>query len=112
MNYSMVLDFGAESVRALLVDVKTGEAIATAVEAYADGVIDERLPGTDNRLPPDWALQNPADWITGIERTLAKVLAQARIDPTTVGGIGIDFTSCTLLPTDGDGTPLCEMSVF
>src|SRR4029450_3074722 len=112
MNYSIGLDFGTESVRALLVDVQTGEAIATAVEAYADGVIDERLPGTDNPPPRDWALQNPADWMTGIERTLAKVQAQARVDPATVGGIGIDFTSCTLLPTDGDGTPLCERSAF
>ena len=112
MKYSIGLDFGTESVRALLVDVTSGETVATAVDAYADGVIDERLPGSDGRLPPDWALQNPADWLSGTERTIAKVLADARIDPATVGGIGIDFTSCTVLPTAADGTPLCEIAAF
>ena len=111
-SYSLGLDFGTESVRALLVDVTTGEVIATAVEAYGDGVIDERLPGSDTRLPPDWALQNPADWMTGIERTIGKVLADSGIDSGRVGGIGIDFTSCTVLPTAGDGTPLCEIAAF
>ncbi len=111
-TYSIGLDFGTESVRALLVDVATGEAVATAVEAYSDGVIDERLPGSTNRLPPDWALQNPADWLTGLERTIAAVLAQSRIDPSTVAGIGLDFTSCTVLPARADGTPLCEIPAF
>jgi len=111
-TYSIGLDFGTESVRALLVDVSTGEAVATAVESYAEGVIDERLPGTTSRLPPDWALQNPADWLTGLERTIAAVLAQSRIDPSAVAGIGLDFTSCTVLPAHADGTPLCELPAF
>ena len=68
--YAIGLDFGTESVRALLVDVASGETRGTAVERYQDGVIDERLPGTGERLPADWALQNPADWLTGLERTI------------------------------------------
>jgi L-ribulokinase len=111
-NYSIGLDFGTESVRALLVDVKTGEAVATAVETYADGVIDERLPGNIQRLPPDWALQNPADWMTGVERTIRKVIDDARVDAAAVVGIGVDFTSCTVLPTAADGTPLCQIGAF
>jgi L-ribulokinase len=111
-TYSIGLDFGTESVRALLVDVATGEAVATAVEPYADGVIDERVPGTGERLPPDWALQNPADWLTGVERTIVSVLAKSRINPTAVVGIGIDFTSCTVLPTTADGTPLCDIELL
>jgi L-ribulokinase len=103
------LDFGTESVRALLVDAASGETLATSVERYGDGVIDERLPGTRGRLPPDWALQNPADWLTGLEMTIAGVLARSRVDPGDVIGIGIDFTSCTVLPTAADGTPLCEI---
>src|SRR5262245_23412897 len=112
MKYSIGLDFGTESVRALLVDVRTGETVGTAVDTYADGVIDERLPGGGRRLPPDWALQNPADWLKGTERAIAKILAEARIDPAAIGGIGIDFTSCTVLPTAADGTPLCEVAAF
>jgi L-ribulokinase len=111
-TYSIGLDFGTESVRALMVDVATGETIATAVEPYADAVIDERLPGTGERLPPDWALQNPADWLTGLERTIASVLSRSRIDPGRVAGIGIDFTSCTVLPTTVAGIPLCELDAF
>jgi L-ribulokinase len=112
MKYSIGLDFGTESVRALLVDVDSGEVIATAVEPYADGVIDERLPGSRQRLPPDWALQNPADWMAGTARTIAAVLGESGVDPAAVGGIGVDFTSCTVLPTGGDGTPLCEVAAF
>lgn len=110
--YSIGLDFGTESVRALLVDVASGETIATAAEAYADGVIDERLPGTGERLPPDWALQNPADWLTGLERTIHAVLSQSRVEPSDVVGIGLDFTSCTVLPAASDGTPLCAIDEF
>src|SRR5688572_22061743 len=108
-EYSIGLDFGTESVRALLVDSATGKTVATAVEAYADGVIDEHLPGTGERLPSDWALQNPADWLTGLERTIRAVLAHARIDGADVAGIGIDFTSCTVLPTTAAAIPLCEV---
>lgn len=111
-TYSIGLDFGTESVRALLVDVTSGGAVATAVEPYGDAVIDERLPGTGERLPPDWALQNPADWLTGLERTITTVLSRSRIDTAAVVGIGIDFTSCTVLPTTADATPLCELEAF
>ena len=111
-TYSIGLDFGTESVRALLLNVASGEAVATAVEPYADAVIDERLPGTGEQLPPDWALQNPADWLIGTERTIVSILSQSRIDPAEVVGIGIDFTSCTVLPTTGDATPLCEIESF
>jgi L-ribulokinase len=111
-TYSIGLDFGTESVRALLVNVASGEAVATAVEPYADGVIDERLPGTGAQLPPDWALQNPADWLTGMERTIVSILSQSGIDPTAVVGIGIDFTSCTVLPTTADAAPLCDIESF
>jgi L-ribulokinase len=112
MPYSLGLDFGTESVRALLVDTRTGRTAATAVELYRDAVIDERLPGTGERLPPDWALQNPADWLTGLERTIHAVLGHSGINPPDLVGIGIDFTSCTVLPTAADGTPLCQLPEF
>jgi L-ribulokinase len=110
--YSIGLDFGTESVRALLVDAATGETIATSVRAYRDGVIDAHLPGRSERLPPDWALQNPADWLDGLEHTIRAVIAESGIDASRIAGLGVDFTSCTVLPTTADGVPLCEVEAF
>ncbi len=106
-KYTIGIDFGTESGRAVLVDVATGEEVATAVHPYVDGVIDEALPGSDTPLPPDWALQNPADYLGVVEVTIPAVLRQARVNPADVIGIGTDFTACTMLPTKADGTPLC-----
>jgi L-ribulokinase len=111
-RYGIGLDFGTESVRALLVNLADGATLATAVEPYADGVIDERLPASDIRLPPDWALQNPADWLNGLERAIRAVIAQGGVDRDAVAGIGVDFTACTVLPTASGGTPLCEIGTF
>lgn len=106
-KYTIGIDFGTESGRAVLVDVATGEEVATAVHQYVDGVIDESLPGTDSPLPPDWALQNPADYLGVVEVTIPAVLRQAGIDAADVIGVGTDFTACTMLPAKEDGTPLC-----
>ena len=106
-KYAIGVDFGTESGRAVLVDVATGEEVATAVHPYGDGVIDERLPGTDIRLPPDFALQNPADYLDVLKVTIPAVLQEAKVDAGDVVGVGTDFTACTMLPVDEEGTPLC-----
>src|SRR5689334_10214821 len=103
------IDFGTESVRSILVDVDGGDIIATAVSQFPDGVIDTRLPDSEVTLPSDWALQNPADWLTGLDATIGAVMASSKLTPESVIGLGIDFTSCTILPTTADGTPLCEL---
>jgi L-ribulokinase len=107
--YTIGVDFGTESGRALLVDVSNGREVASAVHAYGDGVIDQHLPGSDKPLPPDWALQNPFDYIEVFKQTIPAVLKQANVKPEEVVGIGIDFTACTMLPTKKDGTPLCGL---
>ena len=114
MKLAVGIDFGTESGRALLVDVATGRELAGAVHPYANGVIDERLPAPDGdvRLEPDWALQDPLDYLRTIQTTVPAVLAQAGADPADVVGIGIDFTACTMLPTTADGTPLCTIPEF
>jgi L-ribulokinase len=108
-RYVVGVDFGTESGRALLVDCADGRELATAVHTYRNGVIDERLPPPhdDVELEPDWALQDPEDYLRTFEHTVPAVLAEAGIEPSEVIGIGIDFTSCTMLPTTADGTPLC-----
>lgn len=111
-KYSVGIDFGTESARTVLVDLSNGEEVATAVFSYVDGVIDEKLPGTDIRLEPDWALQNPADYVRAVKVTVPQVLGESGVDGDDVIGIGIDFTSCTMLPTKLDGTPLCDLSEY
>ncbi len=110
--YTIGIDFGTESGRAVLVDVRDGREIATAVHPYPNGVIDHHLPGTNTPLPPDWALQDPLDYIEVLKVTVPAVLQQGGVDPAEVVGIGIDFTACTMLPTRADGTPLRALPEF
>jgi L-ribulokinase len=106
-KYAIGVDFGTESGRAVLVDVSDGREVATSVYAYANGVIDEKLPGTDIGLKPDWALQDPQDYLDVFKHTIPTVLRESGIDPVDVIGLGTDFTACTMLPVRKDGTPLC-----
>ncbi|MCS7220401.1 MAG: ribulokinase [Anaerolineae bacterium] len=111
-KYVIGIDFGTESGRALLVDVADGREIASHVHPYANGVIDEKLPGTDIRLEPDWALQDPNDYLEVFKRAVPAVLKESGVDPEDVIGLGIDFTACTMLPTKADGTPLCFLPEY
>ena len=76
-KYAIGVDFGTESGRAVLVDVADGREVATAVYPYSHGVIDEKLPipGKDIRLEPDWALQDPEDYIRTFQNTIPAVLS-------------------------------------
>ncbi len=109
-KYTVGIDFGTESARAVLIDVGTGQISATATCAYPHGVIDHALPGAEKRLPPDWALQHPRDWLEALEDILRRMAAGGH--PEDIIGVGIAFTSCTVLPTTADGTPLCVLPDF
>jgi L-ribulokinase len=113
-KYTVGVDFGTESGRAVLVQVATGRQIATAVYPYGHGVIDESLPvpAPQVRLEPDWALQDPDDYIRTFKRTIPGLLSQTGVDPADIIGVGIDFTACTMLPVAADGTPLCRLPEF
>ncbi|HYM90649.1 MAG TPA: ribulokinase [bacterium] len=104
-RHTIGIDFGTESARAVLVDVADGRVLSTASFPYPHGVLDRTLPGGLDRLPPDWALQHPDDWLRATEALLRAMAAAG--SPEDVVGIGIDFTSCTVLPATADGTPLC-----
>jgi L-ribulokinase len=104
------VDFGTLSGRAVVVRVRDGAELGTAVHDYRNGVIDRDLPATGEPLPPDWALQDPADYREVLRLAVPAAVADADIDPGQVIGIGTDFTACTVLPTLSDGTPLCEIA--
>ena len=61
-SYSIGIDFGTLSGRALLIDVETGEELASSVYEYPHGVMDRELP-CGKKLPQDWALQHPQDYL-------------------------------------------------
>ena len=106
-TYAIGIDFGTESGRVLVLDLLEGRQLAVAVVPYRNGVIDSALPGTAEQLPPDWALQDPEDWKRVVLEGVPEAVARAGIDPTKVVGLGVDFTSCTVLPVAEDATPLC-----
>jgi L-ribulokinase len=106
------VDFGTLSGRAVVVRVDDGAELGSAVTDYRHGVVDRRLPGSGRELPPDWALQVPADYLEVLRTAVPAALAAAGVDPAQVVGIGTDFTACTMVPTTDDGTPLCELAEF
>jgi L-ribulokinase len=113
-KYAVGIDYGTESGRAILVDVATGEELASAVYQYSNGVMVDHLPAPDDDvlLDSDWALQDPADYLRTIQETVPSLLRETGVEPSDVIGIGIDVTACTMLPTTVDGTPLSELPEF
>ena len=110
-RYTVGVDFGTLSARAVVVRVSDGAELSCAVHDYADGVLDDRLP-SGRPLPADWALQNPADWVAALRSAVPAAIRAAGVDPAQVIGIGTDFTACTVLPADTQGRPLCELEAF
>ena len=110
-RYVIGVDFGTLSGRALVVRVSDGAEAGTALAEFPHGVIDRELPG-GGELPPDWALQVPADYLDVLRRVVPEALRSAGVDAADVIGVGTDFTACTVLPVLADGTPLCEIPEY
>ncbi|MCM3256249.1 ribulokinase [Paenibacillus lautus] len=106
-KYTIGVDYGTQSGRAVLVNLANGQEVADHVTPYRHHVIDEFLPGSGKRLEHDWALQHPGDYLEVLQVSVPAVIQQSGIDPADVIGIGIDFTACTMLPVDELGEPLC-----
>lgn len=110
-KYSIGIDFGTLSGRALLVNVDTGEEICSSSLDYPHGVMSETLP-TGEKLGLDWALQHPQDYLDVLYTIVPNVIKKSGVASTDIIGIGVDFTACTLLPCKKDGTPLCFLPEF
>ena len=108
-SYVVGVDFGTLSGRALLVRVSDGAELGTAVHDYRHGVMDSALAATGEPLPPDWALQDPQDYLDVLREAVPAAVAAAGADPAQVTGIGTDFTASTPLPVTHDGIPLCQL---
>ncbi|WP_219837071.1 ribulokinase [Paenibacillus sp. R14(2021)] len=112
MKYSIGVDFGTLSGRALLIEVETGREVASAVKGYTHGIMDQFLPDGLTALETDWALQHPEDYLEVLKVTVPEVLRKSGVSPEDVIGVGIDFTSSTIIPVKADGTPLCFLDEF
>ena len=107
-RYTIGVDFGTLSARAVLVNVRSGETAAEREMAYPHGVITELPKGKP--LWGGWPLQDPADYLAALEWMIPALLRDGGY-PEVVG-IGCDFTSCTILPVQKDGTPLCQLEAY
>lgn len=103
-RYAIGLDYGTNSVRALLVNLETGEETATSVFNYPTG--DEGVVYSPH--DPHLARQFPRDYELGAVATIRDVLSGSGIDPTQVVGIGVDTTGSSPIPVDRDGIPLAH----
>lgn len=106
-KYTLGIDFGTLSARALLVDIVSGQEIATTLFEYPHGVMDTFLPDGKTKLMPDFALQHPQDYIDAIKFTINEIIDKTGIRNDDIIGICSDFTECTMLPVDKNGIPLC-----
>ena len=106
-GYVFGFDFGTLSCRLVAVNLENGSLAGSVMLEYPHGVITSTLPETDIMLPPEWALQHPCDWITACTTLSREMLKQTGIRGCEVKSIGIDFTSCTLVPLMADGSVLC-----
>lgn len=110
-KYSIGIDFGTLSARAVVADVQNGQVLATGESAYRHGVISGRMPcGT--ALPQSWALQDPRDYLEAIEAAVTQAMKEAAVDKNSVVALGIDFTASTTLPVLRDGTPVCFLPEY
>lgn len=110
-KYSIGVDYGTESARALLLNVNTGEEVTSATMAYPHVVMSENLP-CGKKLEAFWALQHPKDYIDVLEYIIPEVIKDSRVSKEDIIGLGIDFTACTMLPIKEDGTPLCYLEEY
>lgn len=110
-KYTIGIDFGTLSARAIAADVESGDSLASSVFEYAHGVLDKKLP-YGCMLGSDWALQHPSDYLEAFYNVVPAVIKESGISPDDIIGLGIDFTSCTILPVKKDGTPVCLLEKY
>ena len=103
------IDFGTLSGRAVVVRAADGEELGAAVHEYPHAVIEDELPASGERLPAQWALQDPEDWIDVLRSAVPAAVAAAGVSPERIAGLATDFTASTPLPVLRDGTPLCRV---
>ncbi len=111
-KFALGIDYGTNSVRALIVDIGTGEEVGTCVFNYPSGkdgiILDEK--------DANFARQNPRDYVLGLEASVKGAIEQAQamegFSADKIVGIGVDTTGSTPIPVDAAGVPLAFSDRF
>jgi D-xylulose kinase len=93
--YTIGIDSGTQSTKAVLMDVRTGRVVAAATASYP---LYEQADGTRE--------QDPADWIAAATRTIRAVVRAAKLQATQVLGIGVSGQQHGFVPLDKNGAVL------
>ena len=110
-KYVVGIDFGTLSARCIVADAYSGEELSEATFSYPHKVMDKELP-SGKRLAPDSAYQHPQDYLDALGTVVKDAVAKANVRPDEIAAMGIDFTSCTVLAIDENGTPICFLPEF
>jgi len=100
-TYVIGLDYGTDSVRAILLDAESGEELASDMFLYPRWKEQEFCDASLNRFR-----QHPLDHIEGLERTIKGVINKSKVDSSSIKGICIDTTGSSPIPVTKQGTPL------
>lgn len=111
-KYTIGLDYGTLSGRGVLVRCRDGKVLSSAVKEYEHGVMEQFLPDGVTGLGDAWCLEYPRDYLQVLEEVVVTIIKESKVQREDIIGIGIDFTSCTMLPIDENGEPLCEKEEF
>jgi L-ribulokinase len=112
MTYVVGVDFGTLSARAVVVDARDGAELGSAMHEYAHAVMERVLASSGAELGPQWALQDPADYVRALQEAVPAAAHAAGVRPDEIVGIATDFTASTPLPVLADGTPLCALPEY
>lgn len=110
MTYSIGIDFGTGSGRAFLINTENGEIEEQYIRNYTHGTIEGELGG--EKLPQNFALQNANDYMEIIETGIPTIIEKANISVSEIVGIGIDFTSSTVIFVDEQMEPIQNRAGF
>ena len=100
-TYVIGLDYGTDSVRAVLVDTANGQEMATSVFEYPRWRQGRYCEPATNQFR-----QHPSDHLEGLEHTLREVVQLSGVPAEQIKGICIDTTGSSPIPVTREGIPL------
>ena len=106
-NYVIGLDYGSDSVRAVLIDTENGQELASDVCHYKRWKNKQYCNPSINQFR-----QHPLDHIEGLESTIKNIVSVSKVDPSLIKSICIDTTGSSPVPVTEDGTPLALTAEF